>query len=34
MSFDSFKIDDARDLKSVEYEKGFGVGKKDILDFR
>ena len=31
MSFDSFKIDDARDLKSVEYEKGFGVGKKIFL---
>ena len=28
MSFDSFKIEDARNLKSVEYEKGFGIGKK------
>ena len=31
MSFDSFKIEDARNLKSVEYEKGFGVGKKIFL---
>ncbi|MCX6751812.1 MAG: hypothetical protein NT161_03575 [Candidatus Nomurabacteria bacterium] len=31
MSFDSFKMDDARDLKSVEYEKGFGIGKKIFL---
>jgi hypothetical protein len=31
MTFDSFKMDDARSLKSVEYEKGFGVGKKIFL---
>jgi DNA polymerase III delta prime subunit len=31
MSFDSFKIEDARNLKSVEYEKGFSVGKKIFL---
>lgn len=31
MTFDSFKIDDARDLKSVEYEKGFSTGKKIFL---
>lgn len=31
MSFDSFKIEDARNLKSVEYEKGFGTGKKIFL---
>jgi DNA polymerase III delta prime subunit len=31
MSFDSFKIEDARNLKSIEYEKGFGKGKKIFL---
>jgi len=31
MSFDSFKIEDARNLKSVEYEKGFSTGKKIFL---
>lgn len=28
ISVDSFKIEDARNLKSVEYEKGFSSGKK------
>ena len=28
ISVDSFKIEDARNLKSVEYEKGFSTGKK------
>lgn len=31
IAVDSFKIDDARDLKSVEYEKGFSTGKKIFL---
>ncbi|MFA5095213.1 MAG: hypothetical protein WC447_00930 [Candidatus Paceibacterota bacterium] len=31
LSFDSFKIEDARNLKSVEYEKGFSAGKKIFL---
>ena len=31
MSFDSFKIEDARNLKSIEYEKGFSTGKKIFL---
>jgi DNA polymerase III delta prime subunit len=31
LSFDSFKIEDARNLKSIEYEKGFSVGKKIFL---
>lgn len=30
-SFDSFKIDDAFDLKSIQYEKGFSVGEKIFL---
>lgn len=31
ISVDSFKIEDARNLKSVEYEKGFSTGKKIFL---
>ncbi|MFA6585670.1 MAG: hypothetical protein WCS86_00720 [Candidatus Paceibacterota bacterium] len=31
ISVDSFKIEDARNLKSVEYEKGFSNGKKIFL---
>lgn len=31
ISVDSFKIEDARNLKSVEYEKGFSDGKKIFL---
>jgi len=31
MSFDSFKIDDAHNLKSIQYEKSFSLGKKIIL---
>ncbi len=31
ISMDSFKIDDARSLKSVEYEKGFSVDKKIFI---
>ncbi len=31
ISMDSFKIEDARNLKSVEYEKGFSTGKKIFL---
>jgi DNA polymerase III delta prime subunit len=31
MSFDSFRIEDARNLKSMEYEKGFSTKKKIFL---
>lgn len=31
ISVDSFKIEDARNLKSVEYEKGFSTNKKIFL---
>ena len=31
ISVDSFKIEDARNLKSVEYEKGFSTGRKIFL---
>lgn len=31
MTFNSFKMDDARSLKSVEYEKGFVAGKKIFI---
>ncbi|MFA4975146.1 MAG: hypothetical protein WC839_00410 [Candidatus Paceibacterota bacterium] len=31
MSFDTFKIEDAHNLKSIQYEKSFSLGKKIIL---
>lgn len=31
MSFDTFKIEDAYNLKSIQYEKSFSLGKKIIL---
>ena len=33
ISVDSFKIEDARNLKSIEYEKSFSTGKKNIFNF-